>query len=175
MNFPDANTPALRKEKHMKNLLYIPSPLGRLGVAEQDGALTDLFFANEKTPAGAVEHKSPLLARATAELEEYFEGTRREFTLPLAPAGTPFQKEVWTALLSIPYGETLSYGQVAARIGRPKACRAVGMANNRNPIAIIIPCHRVIGADGSLTGYASGLGIKVSLLELEKSGKPFSS
>ena len=102
------------------------------------------------------------------ELREYFAGTRRAFTLPLAPAGTPFQQEVWAALREIPYGETRTYGQIAARIGRPKACRAVGMANNRNPIGIVVPCHRVVGASGALVGYAAGLAVKESLLRLER-------
>lgn len=101
------------------------------------------------------------------ELREYFAGERREFTLPLAPAGTPFQQQVWAALREIPYGATCSYGRIAGRIGRPKACRAVGMANNRNPIAIVVPCHRVVGASGALVGYAAGLEVKEKLLALE--------
>lgn len=108
-----------------------------------------------------------LLRQAVRELEEYFAGTRRSFTLPLAPAGTPFQQAVWNALRTIPYGETRSYGQIAAQIGRPKACRAVGMANNRNPIAIVVPCHRVVGSTGALVGYAGGLSVKERLLTLE--------
>ena len=105
---------------------------------------------------------------AAAQLTEYFSGARREFDLPLDPQGTDFQKSVWKALQDIPYGKTKSYKQIAEAIKNPKACRAVGMANNKNPIWIIIPCHRVIGADGSLTGYGGGLGMKEKLLKLEK-------
>ncbi len=101
------------------------------------------------------------------ELQEYFEGKRREFTVPLRPEGTAFQKQVWQALLTIPYGQTRSYGQIAAQIGKPGASRAVGMGNHCNPIAILIPCHRVIGANGSMTGYGGGLDIKEYLLKRE--------
>ena len=107
---------------------------------------------------------------AAKQLGEYFTGARKSFDLPLAPRGTDFQKAVWKALQDIPYGETRSYKQIAETIKSPKACRAVGMANNKNPIWIIIPCHRVIGADGSLTGYGGGLDMKEKLLKLEKSG-----
>ena len=110
---------------------------------------------------------SPLLDAAEAQLREYFAGARRTFDLPLAPHGTAFQQRVWAALRAIPYGETCTYGELAAAIGSPNASRAVGMANHRNPIPIIIPCHRVIGANGTLTGYAGGLEIKRKLLALE--------
>ena len=109
-----------------------------------------------------------LLRRAARELEEYFAGERRDFTLPLAPAGTPFQQRVWRALEAIPYGETRTYAQIAAAVGNPRAVRAVGGANHRNPLPVVIPCHRVIGADGSLTGYAGGLERKTLLLGLER-------
>jgi methylated-DNA-[protein]-cysteine S-methyltransferase len=133
-------------------------------VLRSDGnALTEARFA---PPCADVP--CPLLRRAARELSEYFQGLRREFDLPLAPAGTPFQQKVWAALRDIPFGETRSYRQIAAAVGNPAACRAVGMANSRNPIAVIIPCHRVIGADGSLTGYAGGLDKKRHLLALEQ-------
>jgi len=103
-----------------------------------------------------------------SQLEEYFEGRRREFQLALAPEGTPFQLRVWKALLDIPYGETISYGELAERIGQPSASRAVGLANGSNPIPIVIPCHRVIGSNGKLTGYGGGLAIKERLLALER-------
>ena len=103
-----------------------------------------------------------------SQLEDYFAGRRREFDLPLAPAGTPFQQRVWRALLDIPYGETISYGELASRIGNKAASRAVGLANGSNPISIVIPCHRVIGANGKLTGYGGGLPIKQQLLALER-------
>lgn len=114
-----------------------------------------------------VETPDAVTEKAKTELEEYFAGVRKSFSVPIKPAGTDFQKKVWAALRDIPYGETASYGEIAKRIGNPKACRAVGMANNRNPIAIIIPCHRVIGAGGALTGYAGGLDKKEFLLKLE--------
>lgn len=114
----------------------------------------------------------PLLRRAAEELGEYLGGRRHDFTVPLDPRGTDFQRQVWQALRSIPYGETRTYGQIAEQIGRPHAARAVGMANNRNPIAILIPCHRVIGSDGSMTGYAAGIAIKERLLALERRNSP---
>lgn len=114
------------------------------------------------------ERACRLLWLAAVELGEYFAGRRRDFTLPLAPRGTEFQQRVWSELRRIPCGETRTYGEIARAIGQPRACRAVGMANNRNPIAILIPCHRVIGRDGSLTGYAAGLNVKRQLLELER-------
>lgn len=111
----------------------------------------------------------PLFDTLRRQLQEYLAGTRREFSLPLHPVGTEFQQRVWKLLQTIPYGETWTYGELARAAGNPKASRAVGMANNRNPLAIVIPCHRVIGANGSLTGYAGGLDIKQRLLELERS------
>ncbi len=138
------------------------SPIGILCLTEQNGELTGLQWRSGRADS------SPLLIEAQSQLLEYFAGKRRYFSLPLAPQGTPFQRAVWAALREIPYGETLSYGAIAARIGNPKACRAVGMANNRNPLPILIPCHRVIGADGGLTGYGGGLDRKHFLLTLEK-------
>ena len=111
---------------------------------------------------------TPTLRKAAQELSEYFAGNRKEFDIPLNPKGTDFQKSVWNALCTIPYGKTMSYGQVAAQIGNPKASRAVGMANNKNPIPILIPCHRVIGANGKLVGYGGGIWMKQKLLELEQ-------
>ena len=108
---------------------------------------------------------------AVKELEEYFKGKRKEFTVPCRPEGTDFQKRVWEALTRIPYGETRTYKEIAAEAGNPKASRAVGMANNKNPVPIIIPCHRVIGSDGKLTGYAGGLGVKEFLLNLERENR----
>lgn len=150
------------------------SPIGRLMLEEEDGALVRVAFERE-IPAGIEEQadKLPLqakevLEKAQRQLEEYFAGERKVFNLPLAPKGTEFQKKVWAALRDIPYGETRSYGQIAAAVGNPKASRAVGMANHRNPISIIVPCHRVIGADGRLVGFGGGLWIKEKLLKLEK-------
>jgi O-6-methylguanine DNA methyltransferase len=109
----------------------------------------------------------PLLLDAACQLRAYFAGERRDFELPLAARGTPFQREVWAAVAAIPYGETAAYAQIAAAVGRPSACRAVGAANGRNPLPVIVPCHRVIGAAGALTGYGGGLDRKRSLLDLE--------
>lgn len=109
-----------------------------------------------------------ILEQAAREIGEYFEGKRRAFAVPTAAAGTPFQQAVWNALKEIPYGETRTYGEIARRIGHPRASRAVGQANNRNPLPIVVPCHRVIGASGALTGYAGGLAVKERLLELER-------
>lgn len=110
---------------------------------------------------------SPVINETIKQLTEYFEGKREDFNLPLAPEGTPFQKKVWKALQEIPYGETRSYQDIAVAVGNPKGCRAVGMANNRNPIPIIIPCHRVIGKNGKMVGYGGGLDKKMKLLKLE--------
>ena len=114
------------------------------------------------------KYESPLIQEAAKQLREYFAGTRRVFDLPLSFEGTEFQQKVWAALLAIPYGETRTYGEIAAQAGNPKAARAAGMANNRNPIAIICPCHRVIGSDGSLVGFGGGLPVKKYLLDLER-------
>jgi methylated-DNA-[protein]-cysteine S-methyltransferase len=153
----------------MKNVFYYETELGRIGIAEADGRITYLFFEGEDFPEKDYEvNESDILAKAANQLSEYFSGMRKQFDLPLAPSGTEFMLRVWDALQKIPYGETRSYKQIAAMAGNDKACRAVGMANNRNPIAIIIPCHRVIGAVGSLVGYGGGLDKKEFLLSLEQ-------
>ena len=148
------------------------SPVGPLFLVENGCALTRLTFGHTQSsvPYVNASHESPLLHEAKKQLDAYFKGNLTVFDLPLEPAGTPFQKQVWNALREIPYGHTRTYAQIAAIIGRPAACRAVGGANHLNPIAIIIPCHRVIGANGSLVGYAGGISIKRQLLELEQSG-----
>lgn len=152
----------------MKNIFFYQTDIGPVGIAGSDEAISDLFFAKEKkVPEGYVKRETPLLKEAVKQLNEYLTGRRKEFDLPLAPNGTEFQKNVWKALLDIPVGETRSYKQVAEAVGNPKACRAVGLANNKNPIAILIPCHRVIGANGKLVGYAGGLNVKERLLQLE--------
>ncbi len=147
----------------MEHRLCFLSPAGPLTLVERDGALVGLRFEAEEDT-----DPSPLLLRAREELEEYFAGRRREFDLPLSPHGTPFQRQVWQALRTIPYGSTCTYGQLAAAVGNPRAARAVGMANHRNPLPILIPCHRVIGSTGSLTGYAGGLERKRLLLSIEE-------
>lgn len=140
------------------------SPIGLLTIEETDGAITALRFGGETVSPPP----TPLLQRAAQQLTEYFAARRRRFDLPLRPQGTAFQQAAWSALCDIPYGQTRTYAQQAAAIGRPKACRAVGMANHRNPLPLFIPCHRVIGAGGKLTGYAGGLAVKRFLLELEQ-------
>lgn len=149
----------------------IDSPVGPLLLAASDAGLHAIEFHDARHPVkrGDDWHEGnhPLLREAERQLREYFAGKRRSFDLPLAPKGTPFQREVWQALASIPYGSTSSYGELAARVGRPSASRAVGAANGRNPLPIVLPCHRVIGADGSLTGFGGGLPTKQFLLKLE--------
>ena len=140
------------------------SPIGLLTIEETDGAITALRFGGETVSPPP----TPLLQRAAQQLTEYFADRRRRFDLPLRPQGTVFQQAAWSALCAIPYGQTRTYAQQAAAIGNPKACRAVGMANHCNPLPLFIPCHRVIGAGGKLTGYAGGLAIKRFLLELEQ-------
>ena len=150
-----------------KIFTVLESPIGPLTLAEGDGCITHLLFGRD-VPPGYAEGRSELLSRGALELTEYFAGKRREFSLPLAPSGTPFQQRVWAALRDIPYGETRTYKDIAIAAGCPRGFRAVGMANHNNPISIIIPCHRVVGADGKLTGYGGGLDTKAYLLELEK-------
>ena len=141
------------------NVWYINSILGAICLEEENDALCGVHFWVVETP---------LLQEAEEQLNEYFAGVRREFDLPLAAKGTAFQQAVWAQLRRIPYGEVRTYGQLAAALGKPKASRAVGSACHCNPLCIVVPCHRVIGADGSLTGYAEGLDIKEYLLELER-------
>jgi methylated-DNA-[protein]-cysteine S-methyltransferase len=146
------------------------SPIGALFLYSNGDALTGLHFrrAPESTPADSKSNRDvPLLRRAHEQLRAYFEGDLTQFDLPLLPEGTPFQLRVWGKLEEIPYGETISYRQLAERIGNPSASRAVGAANGSNPLAIVVPCHRVIGANGLLVGYGGGLPIKQRLLELE--------
>ncbi len=158
-------------------LAYMDSIIGPLGIIESEGQITHIFFPGEDDPkelmgessrAEIYEEETPLLRKAKCQLAEYFAGKRLDFDLPLKTEGTDFQKAAWKALLEIPYGEVRSYKQQAEKVGSPRAFRAVGMANNRNPIAIVIPCHRVIGSDGRLVGYGGGLHIKEALLELER-------
>lgn len=153
----------------MGNVFYYETDLGHIGIAENDDRITHLFFDCEQFPHEDYDvAETPVLKEAGRQLMEYFEGVRKEFELPLAPTGTEFMLRVWNALLEIPYGETRSYKEIAAAAGNCKAVRAVGMANNRNPISIFIPCHRVIGSNGALVGYGGGLDKKIFLLELEK-------
>lgn len=154
------------------NVWYINSILGAICLEEENDALCGVHFcpdgAPELEPLPRRVVETPLLQEAEEQLNEYFAGVRREFDLPLAAKGTAFQQTVWAQLRKIPYGEVRTYGQLAAALGNPKASRAVGSACHHNPLCIVVPCHRVIGADGSLTGYAEGLDIKEYLLELER-------
>jgi methylated-DNA-[protein]-cysteine S-methyltransferase len=148
------------------NAIEMKSPIGTLTLIENDGALVGLYMETYKPPP-AERRSSPLLERAQRQLSEYFSGKRDVFDLPLRLEGTEFQRSVWGALTEIPFGTTCSYADIARRVGRPKAVRAVGAANGANPIAVVVPCHRVIGADGSLTGYGGGLPRKRWLLAHE--------
>lgn len=149
----------------MKGTAIYRSPVGALQLEYEDGEVVSLRKAEEDA---AESEENALTALVFRQLDEYFAGTRRSFDFPCRAQGTPFQRKVWAALRDIPYGETRTYVDIARTIGQPKAARAVGMANNRNPIYIATPCHRVIGADGSLVGYGGGLAMKAALLELEK-------
>lgn len=153
----------------MKNICYYDTKIGKIGIEENGVAITQVSFVKGDTLEEVLEkNETELLKKAISQIEEYFEGKRNFFDLPIEPKGTEFQKKVWNALIEIPFGETRSYGEIAKTIGNEKAARAVGMANNKNPIPIIIPCHRVIGANGKLVGYAGGLEIKERLLNVEK-------
>ncbi len=149
----------------------VPSPVGPLRLVADEHGLRQIWFENERHPKRAAPQwvRAPQAVQfAREQLEEYFAGLRQVFELPLHPVGTPFQLSVWQALAEIPYGSTQSYGEVARRIGEPQAVRAVGAANGRNPLPIVLPCHRVIGADGSLTGFGGGLPVKQYLLAMER-------
>ena len=148
----------------MKKIYYYDTYAGKIGIAEEAGAITDIVFKTIDCPVEETE----LIRETKRQLDEYFAGKRKDFDVPTRLNGTEFQKRVWLALRDIPYGKTASYNDIAAAVGCPKGYRAVGMANNRNPISIIYPCHRVVGSDGSLTGYGGGLDVKAKLLELER-------
>ncbi|HET9271731.1 MAG TPA: methylated-DNA--[protein]-cysteine S-methyltransferase [Vicinamibacterales bacterium] len=150
----------------------IPSPVGTLRLVASDKGLAGVWFERSRPervrPRGDVENaRHPVLVEAERQLREYFAGRRQTFDLKLDFVGTPFQRTVWKALLTIPFGQTRSYGQIAKQVGRPSASRAVGAANGRNPVSIVAPCHRVVGATGALTGFGGGLDVKERLLRLE--------
>ncbi len=153
----------------------VASPVGRLTLTASNGLLTGMAMDGQRharvAPPGG-KRDDAWFADVAVQLEEYFAGDRTGFDVPLELTGTEFQRRVWSALRDIPYGETISYGELARRVGSPAAVRAVGLANGRNPVAIIVPCHRVIGADGSLTGYGGGLDRKAWLLDLEAANRP---
>lgn len=148
-------------------IYYYQSDIGKVAIAETEGRITNLCFANDKSPKDKQIYETPILQKAAQQLNSYLSGKLKEFSLPLEPAGTVFMKQVWASLCEIPYGKTTSYKSIATKIGNPNAARAAGLANNRNPIPIFIPCHRVIGAGGSLIGYRGGIELKERLLEME--------
>ena len=150
--------------------VIVGSPLGCLRIEVSADAVVAIRFLDHGSPGP--QPTSGLSAEAASQLSAYFAGRLRRFDLPVAPAGTPFQRQIWTALLEIPYGVTWTYGQMAAAVGRPKSSRAVGAANAANPIPVVLPCHRVIGADGGLTGYGGGIERKRALLDLEGVRRP---
>ena len=150
----------------MSSVFFYETDLGIIGIRENNKAITDIYFSKDNIDDNIEE--TDLIKECFKQLKEYFEGSRREFDLPIEMNGTQFQKKVWKELLKIPYGETRSYKDIAISIGNEKACRAIGMANNKNHIPIIIPCHRVIGSNGKLVGYAVGIDIKEKLLNIEK-------
>lgn len=153
----------------MINTYTYNTDYGKITISEENECIVEMTIGSSHLkPYTLVKKETTLIKKAHNQIEEYFNGTRKSFDLPLAPKGTEFQKKVWKALLNIPYGYTCSYKDIAISIGNEKACRAVGNANNKNPILIIIPCHRVIGANGDLVGYGSGLELKKRLLDLEK-------
>ena len=152
----------------MLKKMIVKSPIGELTLVGSASALVELHLPGFEASAAAERGRTPLLQRVADQLAEYFAGERREFDVALAASGTPFQQRVWDALVDIPFGALHSYGELARKLGRPSASRAVGAANGKNPIAIIVPCHRVIGANGQLTGYAGGLPIKKWLIEHEQ-------
>ena len=155
----------------MKMLFYYQTSIGTVGILENGNSITHLYFEGEPVPADALVQETPLLREAGRQLQLYLAGQLQTFTLPLDPGGTEYMRHVWEKLCAIPYGETRSYREIAQSLGNPKAARAVGLANNKNPLPLFIPCHRVIGANQKLVGYRGGLRIKGQLLELEKQRK----
>ena len=149
-------------------IFFYQTDLGRIGIAEKSRMVSHLLFENTVKDIPVAEiTETPLIKEAAAQLNAYLSGRKKDFDLPLMPAGTPFMQKVWKALQTIPYGKTVSYKDIAVAIGSPQACRAVGLANNKNPLPIFIPCHRVIGKNGNLIGYGGGLSIKKKLLSIE--------
>jgi methylated-DNA-[protein]-cysteine S-methyltransferase len=159
--------PKKKNDQLGQSRAVIATPLGSLEIVARDGALQQVRFVREGREEVPEAACSPIIHECRRQLGEYFSGKRRRFDLALSPPGTEFEREVWRQLLQIPYGRTASYKEIAAAVGRPKAARAVGGANGKNPLAIVVPCHRVVGRDGSLTGYGSGLWRKKWLLDHE--------
>lgn len=152
----------------MKSIFSYNTSIGKINIVEEDGFLTDVCISENFVIEDATIKETTLIKETIGQINDFLAGRRREFDLPLLPKGTEFQKKVWRELQNIPYGKTCSYKDIAEKIGSPKAARAIGRANNKNPIILIIPCHRVIGSDGRLVGYGAGLELKERLLALEK-------
>ena len=151
----------------MKKLFYYETKIGKLGIAEEHGLVTNICFMTVKQPMGCRIYETDIIKETYSQLVEYFDGKRRDFDIPINPHGTNYQQQVWCELLKIPYGEVRSYKEIASAIGNENSSRAVGNANNQNPIPIIIPCHRVIGSDNKPVGYAGGIDVKKILLKIE--------
>lgn len=154
-------------EMMIVSIYFYETTIGKIGIAENNGSITNVYFANDRVPKDIEVYEAPVLKEAAQQLESYLAGQLTTFSLSLEPDGTAFMKLVWGSLCEIPYGRTVSYKNVADKIGKPNAARAVGLANNRNPIPIFIPCHRVIGTNGSLVGYRGGLDLKNKLITME--------
>ena len=152
----------------MKSIWRYATPIGRVGICEDEGEIMHILFENQADLVGYAFEETPLLREAAKQLTDYFEGKRTAFALPLKLSGTPFQQSAWRALMQIPYGQTRTYKDIAIAVGNERAPRAVGMANNRNKIPIVIPCHRVIGSNGKLVGFAGGMDVKQQLLDMER-------
>lgn len=150
------------------NIFQYNTDIGVIGIAEQDGKLTNILFETDPAPAGAAEQETQAIREAHGQIVRYLAGDLREFSLPLAPRGTLFLRTVWDQLRAVAYGQTATYSQIAERAGSPRAVRAVGLACARNPIPLVIPCHRILGSGGRLTGYRGGLALKQRLLEMEQ-------
>lgn len=148
-------------------IFFRETSIGKIGIAEKNNCISRVYLPTDKLPQGMELCETPLIKQAFEQLELYLNGQLQEFNLPLLLEGTPFMKSVWQKLLDVPYGQTVSYKYIAIAVGNPKGARAVGLANNRNPIPIIIPCHRIIGSNGDLVGYGGGLDMKIKLLSLE--------
>jgi len=148
-------------------IYFNDTTIGRIGIAEEEGSITNLYFETDTFPQNIEIRETEVIREAFRQLAAYLAGDLKSFSLPLTPRGTDFMQKVWKILCQVPFGKTASYREVAIAAGNPGGARAVGMANNRNPVPIFIPCHRIIGADGKLTGYRGGLDLKLKLLELE--------
>ena len=149
-------------------LYFHQTAIGRIGIAEENGSITNLYFESDSVPQNMEMCETDVIREAFRQLEAYLAGNLKIFSLPLAPCGTDFRRTIWKILCSVRFGKTASYKEIAIAAGNPKAARAVGMANNKNPIPIFIPCHRIVGANGKLVGFRGGLDLKMILLELEK-------